>query len=218
MLNTQNEEKNTEFYSYYIFSPVCEYIDLEYVRMHVICRVNQAEYVIHILYILVVAPQEYVKQSTGHTHTGHTDREEYVNNSIIDSVNIYLTLRYPTPYDGSTSSSQPSFDPEPFPPTGISREPPHSLSPVALPPPPVSARSYPTWPLQDIRSLKSFLALVHHPFIAPSICIPHTIARLLHDRTPYAGSCSSSQPSLDPDPFPPHRYHPAGRPRTTRLG
>ena len=37
------------------------------------------------------------------------------------------------------------------------------------------------WPLQDIRSLQSFLALVNHPCIAPSICFAHTIAILLHD-------------------------------------
>jgi len=39
------------------------------------------------------------------------------------------------------------------------------------------------WPLQDIRSLESVvLAVAHHPFIAPSICIAHTIAMLLlHD-------------------------------------
>ena len=34
-----------------------EHIHLEYVRIHVIYRVNQADYVIH---VLVVAPQEYV--------------------------------------------------------------------------------------------------------------------------------------------------------------
>jgi len=39
----------------------------------------------------------------------------------------------------------------------------------------------PAWPLQDIRSLQSFLALVNHPCIAPSICFAHTIAILLHD-------------------------------------
>ena len=36
------------------------------------------------------------------------------------------------------------------------------------------------WPLQIIRSLQSFLAQVSHPCIAPSICIAHTIAILLH--------------------------------------
>jgi len=42
-------------------------------------------------------------------------------------------------------------------------------------------RTAPIWPLQDIRSLQSFLALVNHPFIVPSICIAHTIAILVHD-------------------------------------
>ena len=37
------------------------------------------------------------------------------------------------------------------------------------------------WPLHDIRSLQSFLALVNHPCIAPSICFARTIAILLHD-------------------------------------
>jgi len=35
----------------------CKYNNLEYVRIHVQCRVNQAEYVIS---ICVAAPQEYV--------------------------------------------------------------------------------------------------------------------------------------------------------------
>jgi len=42
----------------FIFSLFCEHIHLEYVRIHVVYRVNQAEYVIH---IRVIAPQEYVK-------------------------------------------------------------------------------------------------------------------------------------------------------------
>jgi len=41
----------------FIFSLFSEYIQLEYVRIHVIYRLNQAEYGIH---IRVVAPQEYV--------------------------------------------------------------------------------------------------------------------------------------------------------------
>jgi len=40
-----------------MFGLFCEYVHLEYVRIHVICRVDQAEYVVR---ILVVAPQEYV--------------------------------------------------------------------------------------------------------------------------------------------------------------
>ena len=70
MLNTQSEE-----YKYgilFIFSLFYEYINLEYVHIHIIYRVNQAEYVTR---ILAAASQERVKQSTGHTHTGHTDRE-----------------------------------------------------------------------------------------------------------------------------------------------
>jgi len=39
----------------FIFSLLSGYIYLEYVRIHIIYRVHQAEYVIH---ILVVAPQE----------------------------------------------------------------------------------------------------------------------------------------------------------------
>ena len=41
----------------FIFSPICEYIHLAYVRVHVIYRANQAEYIIH---IRAVVPQEYV--------------------------------------------------------------------------------------------------------------------------------------------------------------
>jgi len=40
-----------------MFSLFCEYTYLEYVRIHVIYRVNQAEYGNH---IFLVAPQEYV--------------------------------------------------------------------------------------------------------------------------------------------------------------
>jgi len=61
MLNTRNEEKNTVFYS--CLSLFCDYIHLEYVRIHVIYRVKQAEYVIH---ILAGAPQEYVNIYSTH--------------------------------------------------------------------------------------------------------------------------------------------------------
>jgi len=46
-----------EYCILFIISLFCEYIHLEYIRIDVIYRVNQAEYVLH---ILVVAPQEYV--------------------------------------------------------------------------------------------------------------------------------------------------------------
>jgi len=39
------------------------------------------------------------------------------------------------------------------------------------------------WPLQDIRSLQSCLALVNRPSIAPSIYIAHTIAIVFHDES-----------------------------------
>jgi len=41
----------------FIFGLFYEYSNLEYIRIHIISRVNQAEYGIH---IRVVAPQEYV--------------------------------------------------------------------------------------------------------------------------------------------------------------
>ena len=44
----------------------CEYSHLVYVRMHVMYRVNRAEYVMH---MLVVAPQEYVNLYSTRRHT-----------------------------------------------------------------------------------------------------------------------------------------------------
>jgi len=55
MLNTRNEEY--EYGILFMASLFCEYIHLEYIRIHGIYRVNQAEYGIH---ILVVALQKYV--------------------------------------------------------------------------------------------------------------------------------------------------------------
>jgi len=49
-----------------MFRLFCEYIHLEYVRIHVIYRVDQTECVIH---VLVVAPQEYVNLSIQHVGT-----------------------------------------------------------------------------------------------------------------------------------------------------
>jgi len=46
---------------------------------------------------------------------------------------------------------------------------------------PASHTARPPWPLQDIRSLQSFVALVSHPCVAPSICIAHTTGILLHE-------------------------------------
>ena len=56
-LHVEYVEHGKEYGILFKFSLFCEYIYLEYVRIHVIYRVNQAEYGIH---ILVVAPQEYV--------------------------------------------------------------------------------------------------------------------------------------------------------------
>jgi len=54
MLNTWSEEQITILF---IFNLFCEYSNLEYVRIHAICRVYQAEYAIR---ILMAAPPEYV--------------------------------------------------------------------------------------------------------------------------------------------------------------
>ena len=56
-LHVEYAERGNEYGNLFIFSLLCKYVRLEYVRIHVIYRVHQAEYVIH---ILVVAPQEYV--------------------------------------------------------------------------------------------------------------------------------------------------------------
>ena len=56
-LHVEYAERGTEYGILFMFSLCCEYVHLEYVRIHVIYRVNKAECMIH---ILVVAPQEYV--------------------------------------------------------------------------------------------------------------------------------------------------------------
>jgi len=55
MLNTRSKEK--KYRILFIFSLFCEYTNLEYVRVPVIYRHHQAEYVIH---IRVAASQKYV--------------------------------------------------------------------------------------------------------------------------------------------------------------
>ena len=66
MLNTRSGEENTGFYSY--LACVCEYINLEFVRVAVIYRVNQAENGIH---IRVAASQECVSTYSTRRRTGH---------------------------------------------------------------------------------------------------------------------------------------------------
>ena len=56
-LHVEYAERGNAYGILFIFSVLCEYARLEYVRIHVVYRVNQAEYGIH---ILEVAPPEYV--------------------------------------------------------------------------------------------------------------------------------------------------------------
>jgi len=56
-LHVEYAERGNKHGIIFIFSLFCENLHLEYVRIHVNYRVNQAEYVVH---ILAVAPQEYV--------------------------------------------------------------------------------------------------------------------------------------------------------------
>jgi len=57
VLHVEYAEREEEYGILFIFSLFCEYMHLEYVRIHGMYRVNQAEYVIH---IRVVMSQEYV--------------------------------------------------------------------------------------------------------------------------------------------------------------
>ena len=56
-LHVEYVERRTEYGILFIFSLFCEYINLEYICIHVICRVNLAAYAIR---IPIAAPQEYV--------------------------------------------------------------------------------------------------------------------------------------------------------------
>ena len=83
-LHIEYAERGNEYGILFIFRLFSEYTRLEYVRIHVIYRVNQAKYGIH---ILVVALQEYV--------------------------NTYSTRRDPTrplsPVSGYTTPTRPQF-------------------------------------------------------------------------------------------------------------
>ena len=70
-LHVEYAERENVYGILFRCSLFCEYVHLEYICIHVIYRVHRVEYVIH---ILVVSPQEYVKRSTGLTHT-HTTAE-----------------------------------------------------------------------------------------------------------------------------------------------
>jgi len=56
-LHVEHAERGREYGILFTVSLFGEYSNLEYVDIHVIYRVNQAEYVIH---MFRVAPQEYV--------------------------------------------------------------------------------------------------------------------------------------------------------------
>jgi len=60
-------EQRTKCGILFICSLFYEYVKLEYVSIHVIYRVNQAEYDVH---MLVVAPQEYVNIDSTHRMRG----------------------------------------------------------------------------------------------------------------------------------------------------
>jgi len=55
ILHVEYAERGKEYGTLFISSLFCEYLDLEYVRIHVIYKVEQVEYVIR---ALVVAPPE----------------------------------------------------------------------------------------------------------------------------------------------------------------
>ena len=50
-LHVKYVERRTKYSILFIFSLFCEYINLEYLRIHVICRVNLAEYAIVFLWL-----------------------------------------------------------------------------------------------------------------------------------------------------------------------
>ena len=56
-IHVEYAERGNEYSILFIGSLFCEYIHLEYARIHVIYRVGQAEYGIHGLHMIVVAPQ-----------------------------------------------------------------------------------------------------------------------------------------------------------------
>ena len=58
VLQVEYVEQRATYGILFIFSMFCEETNLEYVSIHVICRVNQAEYAIR---IPQAVPQEYVK-------------------------------------------------------------------------------------------------------------------------------------------------------------
>ena len=67
-LHVAYAERRKKYSILFIFSLFCDYTSLEYVRIHVIYRVSQSEYVIR---LLVAAPQEYLNIYSTHRAAGH---------------------------------------------------------------------------------------------------------------------------------------------------
>jgi len=78
-LHVEYAEPGEEYGILFIFSLFCEYIQLEYVRIHVIYRVNQAGYGIH---IRVVAPLEYVNIYSTRRHRTRFQRRAHHGRGI----------------------------------------------------------------------------------------------------------------------------------------
>ena len=70
-LHVEYAERGTEYGILFICNLFCEYANLEYVRLHVIYRANQAEYGIH---ILVIVQQKYVNNYSTPRTTTYTTR------------------------------------------------------------------------------------------------------------------------------------------------
>jgi len=77
-------ERGTVYGILFILGQVREYMHLKYVRIHLIYRVNQAEYVIH---AFVVAPREYVNTYSTR-RLGRAPRESF--RAELDYMYIYM--------------------------------------------------------------------------------------------------------------------------------
>jgi len=83
-LHVEYAKRGKQSGSPFMFSLFCEYGHLECVHIHVIYRIDQAEYAIH---ILGVAPQEYVNIYSTRTHIDGRSRVP-VNNRGVNSAQL----------------------------------------------------------------------------------------------------------------------------------
>jgi len=97
-LHAEYAERRLKYRILFIFSLFCEYINLEYVRVPVIFRVNQAEYVIH---FLVAASKAYVKTYSTrrvlggeHPHRHDPPRVTTTGGRLLRVSNMYIYV-YP---------------------------------------------------------------------------------------------------------------------------